>query len=156
MPDAEGVARLQQLTKSAELSSHRENLLEQLLSVELLQACWLRGLPLTDPEVRNQLGVSPEELVSDDLRRCQDLAVEAREAGFEGILAPSAAPEGEITLAVFSTAIDKMKAEHSRVQRPPIRMLRVLEGIRLPEAVVDSVGRLYESLVTLGRRVRNR
>jgi hypothetical protein len=49
MPQLEGspgaVAQLQQLVKTAELSSYRENLLEQLLSVELIQACWLRDLP---------------------------------------------------------------------------------------------------------------
>ncbi len=38
-------ARLDRLARSAELSSYRENLLEQLLSVELIQACWLRELP---------------------------------------------------------------------------------------------------------------
>ena len=37
--------RLARLARSAELSSYRENLLEQILSVELIQACWLRALP---------------------------------------------------------------------------------------------------------------
>lgn len=37
--------RLARLARSAELSSYRENLLEQILSVELIQACWLRDLP---------------------------------------------------------------------------------------------------------------
>lgn len=113
-------------------------------------------LDLTDPEVRDQMGVTGEELVSDDLRRCQELATEAREAGFDGILAPSAALDGEITLAVFGSAMAKVEAEHSRVQRPPIRMIRVLERIRLPDAAIDTVGRLYEALVALSRRLRGR
>lgn len=43
--DEDAAARLDRLMRSAELSSYRENLLEQLLSVELIQACWLRSLP---------------------------------------------------------------------------------------------------------------
>ncbi len=116
----------------------------------------LAVLDLTDPQVRDQLGVTNEELVSDDLSRCQELATEAREAGFEGILAPSAALDGEITLAVFASAMGKVDAEHSRVQRPPIRMIRVLERIRVPEAAIDTVGRLYETLAAVGRRLRER
>jgi RES domain-containing protein len=116
----------------------------------------LAVLDLTDPQVRDQLGVTNEELVSDDLSRCQELATEAREAGFEGIFAPSAALDGEITLAVFASGIGKVDTEHSRVQRPPIRMIRVLERIRVPEAAIGTVGRLYEALVALGRRLRER
>ena len=114
----------------------------------------LAVLDLTDPEVRDQPGVTVEELVRDDLRRCQELATMAREAGFEGVLAPSAALDGEITLAVFASAMGKVVAEHSRVQRRPIRMIRVLERIRVPDAAIDTVGRLYEALVALGRRLR--
>jgi len=55
---------------------------------------------------------------------------------------------------VFASAIDKVLAEHSRIQRPPIRMLDVLTRIRLPDAGIGSVGRLYEALAALGRRIR--
>lgn len=116
----------------------------------------LEVLDLTDPQVRDQLRVTVEELVSDDLSRCQELATEARAAGFEGILAPSAALEDETTLVVFVSAIDKIEAEHSRIQRPPIRMLPVLERIRLPDTAIETVGRLYEALASLGRRLRQR
>lgn len=116
----------------------------------------LAVLDLTDPGVRDQLGVTEDELVGDDWNRCQELATEAREAEFEGILAPSAAFVGETTLAVFASAIGKVVAEHSRVQRPPIRMIRVLERVRVPEAAIDTVGRLYEALAALGRRLRGR
>ena len=79
MPDAEGVARLQQLTKSAELSSYRENLLEQLLSVELLQACWLRGLPPLEL-ARGFVDFSGYDLVAScgDVTRHIQLKLEAR------------------------------------------------------------------------------
>lgn len=113
-------------------------------------------LDLTDPSVRDQVGATYEELVSDDLTRCQELAAAARDKGFDGILAPSAALEGEVTLAVFASAIYKVEAEHSRVQRPPIRILRVLEQIRVPDAAINTVGHLYEALVALGRRLRER
>lgn len=116
----------------------------------------LAVLDLTDPQVRDELGVSEGDLVSDDLSYCQELAAIAREAGFDGILAPSAALAGETTLAVFAAAISKVEPEHSRVQRPPIRMLRVLERIRVPDTAIDTVGRLYEALVALGRRLRER
>lgn len=116
----------------------------------------LAVLDLTDPEVREKLEVTIDDLVSDDLARCQELAVRAREAGFDGILAPSAALDGETTLAVFVSAIAKVEAEHSRVQRPPVRMLRVLERIRVPDAAIDTVGRLYEALVALSRRIGGR
>lgn len=106
--------------------------------------------------MRDELGVTVDDLVSDDLSHCQELAAQAREAGFDGILAPSAALAGETILAVFAAAISKVDPEHSRVQRPPIRMLRVLERIRVPEAAIDTVGRLYETLVAIGRRLRDR
>ncbi len=113
-------------------------------------------LDLTDPDVREQLGVTEDELVGDDWSRCQQLGAEAREAGFEGVLAQSAALDGEITLALFHSAIGKLVAEHSRVQRPPIPMIRVLERIRVPDAAIETVGRLYKALAALGRRLRRR
>lgn len=43
--DEDAATCLGRLARSAELSSYRENLLEQILSVELIQACWLRDMP---------------------------------------------------------------------------------------------------------------
>ncbi len=116
----------------------------------------LAVLDLTDPTVRDRVGVTEDELFADDLARCQQIAADARDAGFDGVLAPSGALQGEITLAVFASAIGKVSAEHSRVQRPPVRMIDVLTRIRLPDAVIGTVGRLYEALAALGRSVRNR
>lgn len=42
------VARLEQLVNTTGLSTYRENLLQQLLAVELIQSCCLLGLPPVD------------------------------------------------------------------------------------------------------------
>lgn len=94
-------------------------------------------LDLTDPAVRKQLGIAEEELI-------------------DGILAPSGALDGESTLAIFPGGMAKVVAEHSRVQRPPVRMLDVLTRIHVPDALIDSVGPLYAALAALGRRLRRR
>lgn len=86
----------------------------------------------------------------------QALADDARRAGYDGILAPSGALPGETTLVVFASAIDKVVAEHSRVQRPPIGTVDVLTRIRVPDAVIDSIGPFYDALAALGRRLRRR
>lgn len=92
-----------------------------------------------------ELGVTEAEVVADDVTRCQQLAADARDAGFDGLLAPSAALVGETTLAVFASAMSKVASERSRVQRPPVRMIDVLTRIRLPDAAIDTVGRLYSA-----------
>lgn len=115
----------------------------------------LSALDLTDRDVRQELNVTEDELVGDDVTRCRQLAAEARQAGFDGVLAPSGALSGETTLVVFSSAMSKVSAEHSRIQRPPVRMIHVLEQIRVPEAAIDTVGRLYGALVAMRRRLRS-
>lgn len=108
-------------------------------------------LDLTDPQVLRLLDLDVEQLTGDDRAVCQALAAAARAQGLDGVLAPSAAPPGERTLAVFGSAIGKVEAEH--VQRPPVRMLDVLDRIRLPGPVAELVGRLYEALRRLARRL---
>jgi RES domain-containing protein len=90
----------------------------------------LRVLDLTDPQVRDALGLTAADLTRDDLTRCQALGAAARAAGFEGILAPSPAVTGEIILVVFPTAIVKVTEEHSRVQRAPARLRALVSRIR--------------------------
>ncbi len=46
---------------------------------------------LTDEDLLDELGLDRDQLVSDDLERTQLLGTLIRDAGFEGILAPSAA-----------------------------------------------------------------
>lgn len=76
-------------------------------------------LDLTDPGMRDQIGISEAELVGDDRSRCQEISSAARAAGLDGILAPSAAVRGERTLVVFPSGMRKVREEHSRIQRPP-------------------------------------
>lgn len=58
-------------------------------------------LDLTDTEVRDNWGVTKEDLASDDHRLCRDVGRAARRAGYEAILFPSAARESGRNLAVF-------------------------------------------------------
>lgn len=113
-------------------------------------------LDLTETAIREQLGVSEEELTSDAYDRCQALAEQSRLAGLDGVLAPSAALGGEFTLVVFGHAMSKVVAEHSRVQRPPVRMLDVLLQVRLPAVVAKPMRRLYEAIVSTARRLGRR
>ncbi len=92
----------------------------------------LQVLDLTNPAVRRAIGVGVGKLVSDDLARCQQIAAWAQRAGYEGILAPSAALGGEAILAVFACALGKVAEEHSRVQRPPRRIAPLVP--RIPRA----------------------
>lgn len=90
----------------------------------------LAVLDLTDPEVRERIGVTEDELVSGDLSLCQAIGDSASRAGFDGILAPSAAIPGEATLAVFPNGMKRVEEEHARIQRPPRTLTRLLRQIR--------------------------
>lgn len=95
----------------------------------------VRVLNLTDEETCRVLGVKRgefgrDDLTGDDYTRCQEIADRARAAGFDGILAPSAALAGELTVVVFTHALHRVTEEHSRVQRPPKTMRRFLRRIR--------------------------
>lgn len=113
-------------------------------------------LDLTRPRSIAALGLLPEYLVADDLSICQDLADQALSAGFEAILAPSAALPGEVTLAVFDAAIMKITVELDRgVRRAPPRMVGLRSRIRWLEAgVAASVNQLWTT-ATVGRRRRS-
>ncbi len=91
----------------------------------------LKVLDLTDPTVRERLGVTEEKLTNDDLSLCQAIAEEARDAGFQGMLAPSAALPGETTLAVFGRGMRRVTEAHSRIQRPPRSLVGPLDRIRM-------------------------
>jgi RES domain-containing protein len=90
----------------------------------------LRVLDLTDPRVRETLGVTDDDLTSDDLTRCQALGEAARAAGLDGVLAPSAALAGEVILVVFPAGTPKLMEEQSRVQRAPARLRALVSRIR--------------------------
>lgn len=91
----------------------------------------LKVLDLTDRSIRARLGVTEEDLIDDDLALCQAIGEAARAAGFDGILAPSAALPGEMTLAVFGRGMRRVNEERSRVQRPPRSLLELLRRIRM-------------------------
>jgi len=95
----------------------------------------LVALDLTDDETCHVLGVRrgnlhEDDLTGDDYTTCQEIADRARAAGFDGILAPSAALEGEFTVVVFTHAMHKVTEENSRVQHPPRTMRRLARHIR--------------------------
>jgi RES domain-containing protein len=64
-------------------------------------------LDLTNVDVRNALGISEDDITSDDRSFCNSLGDAAHYVGFEGILAPSATGAGDV-LVVFW---DRLKAE---------------------------------------------
>jgi RES domain-containing protein len=129
-------AALSERAAWAELFRHQTS--EELSPLEILRRVsrarvrGLRVLDLTDAAVLATIGIARAALVSNDLRRCQAIAEWAQREGYEGILAPSAALDGEVILAVFAPALSKVTEEHSRVQRPPRRMRPVLS--RIPRA----------------------
>lgn len=82
-------------------------------------------LDLTDPAVREAVGLSEADLDGDAYSRTQQIALAAFEARFDGILAPSAALPGRTTLAVFPRGMAKVSAVREAVRTAPPR-LRVL------------------------------
>ncbi len=111
----------------------------------------LSVLDLTDVRLLADLAIDHADLVDDDLVLCQGLADEARKAGFEGILAPSAAMFGEVSLVVFGSAVSRIEVELDRgVRRPPPRMLGLAGSIRFLEAGVRTTMTRI-ALETVGR-----
>lgn len=64
-----------------------------------------RVLDLSDPATLAALDLRPEDLVGDDWQRTQRLGSQARAAGFEGLLVPSAAGPGN-NLVIFPDRLD--------------------------------------------------
>ena len=64
-------------------------------------------LDLTNPEILHQLGLSVEALKGGDLTIPRRLAQEARDTGYQAILAPSAAVPGAKNLVLF---LDRLSA----------------------------------------------
>jgi RES domain-containing protein len=83
-----------------------------------VEARFRRIADLTDPTTRDQLGVTREMLTGGDVTGCQALARRLREAGFEGLLTPSAADSTGINLVIFEDCM----LSGSRFGKPaPIR-----------------------------------
>lgn len=74
-----------------------------------------RVLDLRDPAVCTALGVSVEELLSDNLEIPRAIGEAAQHLGYEGVVSPSAAKESGVALAIFLT------------NRSPESLIEVLE-----------------------------
>lgn len=70
--------------------------------------------------------MSEAELTSDDLKQCQQIGDYARDARYDGVLAPSAALADNQTIAVFASAMRKVAAGLSHVGKPPARVRRLV------------------------------
>ncbi len=64
-------------------------------------------LDLRDQGNREEVGLSPDAIRSEDPRRCQDVAMAAHYLGIEGLIAPSATGTGS-TIAIFT---DRLHAD---------------------------------------------
>lgn len=132
----------------AELARHeglREEAELDLLRATLWAARWSVG-PLADLgtfEKAEAWGVEPRVLVNDDHRRSRALARMLRERAFAGLLAPSAALPGSVTLVVFRPRI---RAEFDATPRLTAFV----------PADVAAIGRPKAGLTTLVRHVGDR
>lgn len=106
------------------------------------------ALDLTSTRVRRALGVTLEQLISDNLELCQELAGLAVEAGFEAIHAPAATLPNERTIAVFGSANSSSlrDVQDKGVRRAPVRLYDVLRAIRIPAERALTLGSFFERL----------
>lgn len=120
----------------------------------------LEVLDLTDTRVLAQLGVVGEDLCSDDYRMTQERASAARQIGFDGVLAPSAALPGQQTLVVFARALGKVHLEREKARQPPPRLANFIEKIPLPGEARETIRETYRKIADGGadsiRRRRGR
>ncbi len=79
-------------------------------------------LDLTSAQVVSAVGLDADDLIGDGDGACQAVAAAAVQAGFGGILAPSAALPGRRTLAVFPSGMACVVAVWSRVRQAPPRL----------------------------------
>lgn len=117
-------------------------------------------LDLTDTSVTSALGVATADLVGDDYTLTQRIAGAATSAGFEGILAPSAALESRTTLAVFPLGMRAVRMGSSRVRQPPPRVADLLVAIKAHPDMPGTVQGLLRTISAGGseavRRLRRR
>jgi RES domain-containing protein len=117
----------------------------------------LEVLDLTDNTVQSHLGINEADLTGDDYNLTQAIADSARAAGYQGILAPSAALPGRETIAVFASALTFIEAERSEIRQPPPRLADLLPNIRQHENVPDVIRRIFRTLTQAGARsIRSR
>lgn len=114
-------------------------------------------LDLTNPAVCAALELPEVTLCGDDYACTQQLAADAAAAGYQGILAPSAALPGRRTLVVFASAAWAMDEESSAVRQPPPRLGDLLKAIRPHRDMPGAVRDLLASLALRGSQaIRDR
>lgn len=120
----------------------------------------LEVLDLTSAAVQSALVVTEHELIGDDYAATQAVAAAAHQAGFEGLLAPSAALPGRQTLVVFANGMPRVAPEPSHVRQPPPRLTDLLAVIRPRPDVPTAVRRALHAVYLAGsdaiRRRRRR
>lgn len=106
-------------------------------------------LDLTKSSVRALLQLTNEDLVGESYETCRRVALSARSAGFDGLIAPSGALTGEIAPVMFAVEMrmGKVSEEQSRIGTPPGRMLAYLLAIRVRGAAAAELRHLYRRLV---------
>jgi hypothetical protein len=110
----------------------------------------LSVLDLTDSSVRDAVGLSEADLLGDFYTATQTVAAAALGAGFDGLLAPSAALPGRRTLVVFAAAMSHVTSELSRVRQPPPRLADLLRLIRPHRDAPAGVRDYLRALATAG------
>lgn len=95
----------------------------------------LEVLDLTSEQVRATLGLTLEDLVGDDYQRTQAVTAAAANAGYQGILAPSAALDGRRTLVVFAAGVPQLKPGRSRVRQAPPAIARPRSVVGAPSSL---------------------
>ncbi len=74
-----------------------------------------RVLDLSDAGVLEALGVSPSDLIDDDVTMSQRLGAAAHHLGYEAILAPSATGDGSVLALFLDTRAPESVVEVTRV-----------------------------------------
>lgn len=76
-------------------------------------------LDLTNPSVLIRFGISPDELIRENLATTRRIGAEARKAGFEAIIAPSAAVGDAKNLVIF---LENAKLRPREVRSEPVTL----------------------------------
>ena len=116
----------------------------------------MKVLDLTEVVGRQTIGITLDDLTGDDYEQCRRVAALARDHGLDGILSPSAALPGSLTLGVFAPSVEKITVELSVVNTPPARLADLLASIRLHRDVPDAVRSLLRFIETLGSQAMRR
>ncbi len=90
-PEQFGALYLGESPKACRAEVARRRAPKAPMVLGVFEITFSRVCDLTDPEIRNRLGLQADDLVQDDWSLTQEVTVAIRGAGFEAILAPSAA-----------------------------------------------------------------